>query len=171
MASAQLLTDHDRIREWAEERGARPARVKGTGGKNDPGMIRLDFPGYSGEDSLEPISWSEWFRAFDENNLALLVQERTSRGQKSNFNKLVSRETARARVGSRSDAASAREKGRGRKKAAAPRKRAASARTRKTAGRKTATRSAGRKTAGKSAGRKTASKTARTRRSSTLRKS
>ncbi len=57
-------------------------------------MIRLDFPGYSGEDSLEAISWDDWFQKFDESNLALLVQEKTARGQKSNFtfNKLVSRD-------------------------------------------------------------------------------
>ena len=97
MASAHPITDHDEIREWAEERGANPACVKGTGAKNDTGMIRLDFPGYSGSDSLQSISWDDWFRQFDENNLALLVQDTTSRGQQSNFNKLVKRRTASAR--------------------------------------------------------------------------
>jgi hypothetical protein len=57
-------------------------------------MIRLDFPGYSGGDSLEHIEWDEWFQKFDDNNLALLVQNKTARGERSNFNKLVSRETA-----------------------------------------------------------------------------
>jgi hypothetical protein len=97
MASAEPITDHRRIREWAEERGAKPACVKGTGGKGDTGMIRLDFPGYSGGESLQPISWDDWFKAFDENKLALLVQEETASGQQSNFNKLVSRETASSR--------------------------------------------------------------------------
>jgi len=92
-ASSKVLTDHDEIRRWAEERGARPARVNGTGNGDDVGIIRLDFPGYTGEDSLEEISWDDWFRKFDESNLALIVQDRTARGQKSNFNKLVSRET------------------------------------------------------------------------------
>jgi hypothetical protein len=59
-------------------------------------MIRLDFPGYSGENSLEQIEWDEWLEKFDENGLALLVQDQTARGQKSNFNKLVKRETAEA---------------------------------------------------------------------------
>jgi hypothetical protein len=97
MASAQPLTDHRRIRDWAEARNAKPACVRGTGGKNDTGMIRLDFPGFTGSETLQPISWDEWFRAFDENNLALLVQEETADGTRSNFNKLVSRETADAR--------------------------------------------------------------------------
>lgn len=94
MPSAQPLTDHEDIRQWAGARGATPACVKGTGGAGDPGMIRLDFPGYSGGDSLQPISWEEWFRQFDENDLALLVQEDTAQGEPSNFNKLVRHSSA-----------------------------------------------------------------------------
>lgn len=56
-------------------------------------MIRLDFPGYSGEQSLEPIGWDQWFEKFDEQGLALLHQETTAKGATSNFNKLVSRES------------------------------------------------------------------------------
>lgn len=93
-AESKVTFDHKEIRRWAEERHAKPACVKGTGGEGDIGMIRLDFPGYSGEQSLEHISWNEWFEKFDERNLALLYQETTAGGEKSNFNKIVSRETA-----------------------------------------------------------------------------
>ncbi len=93
MASAHPLIDHDEIRRWAEARRAQPSCVRRTGGKGDPGMIRLDFPGFSGRQSLSSISWKDWFKSFDDNNLALLVQDRTARGQRSNFNKLVSRES------------------------------------------------------------------------------
>jgi hypothetical protein len=93
MASARPTVDHEEIRRWAESRDGKPACVRGTGGKGDVGMLRIDFPGYSGGDSLEEISWDEWFRQFDENNLALLIQDRTSDGELSNFNKLVSRDT------------------------------------------------------------------------------
>jgi len=96
-AAAHALTDHDEIRRWAEERGAHPACVRRTGGKGDIGMIRLDFPGYSGADSLEEISWDQWFEKFDDNNLALLTQDTTARGQRSNFNKLIGRDTAQRR--------------------------------------------------------------------------
>ena len=89
-----MLTNHDEIRQWAEERNASPACVRGTGGGDDVGMIRLDFPGFSGEGSLERIEWDEWFQKFDESSLALLVQETTAGGERSNFNKLVNRETA-----------------------------------------------------------------------------
>jgi hypothetical protein len=96
-SGARTLVDHDEIRRWAEDRNAAPARVRGTGrSADDVGIIRLDFPGYSGGDSLEHINWDEWFEEFDKKKLALLVQDKTARGQKSNFNKLVSRETAMA---------------------------------------------------------------------------
>jgi hypothetical protein len=100
------MIDHDQIREWVEERGGHPASVKSTRGgrgKADPGIIRIDFPGYSGARSLEPIDWDEWFEKFDGSGLALMVQDKTARGQKSNFNKLVKRQSAedKARKGSR----------------------------------------------------------------------
>jgi hypothetical protein len=100
-AATRVLTDHDEIRQWAEERGASPARVKGTGGRGDPGILRLDFPGFTGEETLEPISWDEWLKAFDGNNLALIVQDRTAQGRRSNFNKLVDRKTVEAILQSR----------------------------------------------------------------------
>ena len=100
-AESRALTDHDEIRQWAEERGAHPACVRGTGGGDDVRMIRLDFPGYSGEQSLEGIDWDQWFDKFDESGLALLVQDRTAQGKKSNFNKLLKRETAEHKKSSR----------------------------------------------------------------------
>ena len=91
--AAKATIDHDFIRSWVEERGGKPSHVKGRGGPGDPGILRIDFPGFSGEGTLEAISWDEWFKAFDENNLAFLFQETTSQGQESRFNKLVSRDS------------------------------------------------------------------------------
>ena len=101
-AAARPLTDHDEIRRWAEERNASPACVKGTGGGHDVGMIRLDFPGYGGEESLQEIGWDDWFDKFEERNLALLVQDETAQGKQSNFNKLVSRNSGADRDRGRS---------------------------------------------------------------------
>lgn len=93
---AQFLTrDHETIRKWAEERKAKPSTVASTRSEDDPGLIRLDFPGYSGGDSLEEIGWDDWFQKFDENDLVLLYQETTADGTKSNFNKLISADTAK----------------------------------------------------------------------------
>jgi hypothetical protein len=89
---SKTTTDHEEIRNWADERGGKPAHVKGTGTAEDPGILRIDFPGYSGEGKLEAISWEKFFEKFDEQGLAFAYQEKTAAGKKSNFNKLVSRE-------------------------------------------------------------------------------
>jgi hypothetical protein len=88
MSAAKTTTDHDVIRGWAEERGGHPARVRTTGDDEDVGIIRIDFPGFSGEGTLEEISWDEFFEKFEEKQLAFLYQDESE----SRFNKLVGRE-------------------------------------------------------------------------------
>jgi len=94
---ATATTDHETIRKWVEARGGSPARVKSTGRDGDPGILRIDFPGYSGQQTLEGIGWNEFFSWFDKNDLAFIYQERTRRGQPSRFSKIVSRETVETR--------------------------------------------------------------------------
>jgi hypothetical protein len=93
----RVLSDHDEIRKWADSRGAKPSCVKGTESNDGSCLLRLDFPGFSGEDSLEAIPWDQWFRVFDNRHLALIVEDRMADGKPSNFNKLVSRETAESK--------------------------------------------------------------------------
>jgi hypothetical protein len=90
---AKTTTDHEEIRRWVEERGGKPACVKGTGSKGNPGMLRIDYPGYSGEETLQEISWDEFFEAFEANRLAFLYQEETRSGAESRFSKLISRDS------------------------------------------------------------------------------
>ncbi|MFC7157359.1 hypothetical protein ACFQPA_18175 [Halomarina halobia] len=87
-------TDHETIREWAEERDVHPASVEGTGEDGDPGVLRFDFEEGSngGDDSLERISWDEFFEKFEGNDLAMLYQETTNEGETSRFFKFVDRE-------------------------------------------------------------------------------
>src|SRR5262245_17947638 len=88
---AKTTTDHNQIQKWVEERGGSPAKVKGTESR-DSALLRIDYPGYSGEDTLEPIGWGEFFEIFDDNDLAFLYQERTADGGLSRFSKFVDRE-------------------------------------------------------------------------------
>jgi hypothetical protein len=83
---SKTTTDHNEIREWAEYRGGKPARVKGTGNDDDPGILRIEFPGYGEDENLETISWDEFFKKFDESGLAFLC------GGESRFFKFVDRE-------------------------------------------------------------------------------
>jgi hypothetical protein len=91
MAKTKTTTDHEEIRRWAEERGGRPAEVESTERDGEPGILRIDFPGYSGAGSLKEISWDDWFEKFDEENLAFLYQEQVKSGDESRFFKLVNR--------------------------------------------------------------------------------
>ena len=93
-AESNVTIDHDEIRSWVEERGGRPARVKDTGKGKAGGLLRIDYPGFSGEDTLEQITWDEFFAAFEENDLAFLYQDETKAGKESRFSKLIAREAS-----------------------------------------------------------------------------
>lgn len=91
---SKVTTDHEVIRKWVEERDGSPARVKATGSDDDPGLLHIDFPGYRGKESLEPISWDDFFAKFEEKHLAFLYQDQMRSGQPTRFFKLVKREAA-----------------------------------------------------------------------------
>ncbi|RPI23994.1 MAG: hypothetical protein EHM70_21810 [Chloroflexota bacterium] len=89
---SKVTTDHKTIQKWVEERDGFPATIKSTSGKDDPGLLRIDFEGYSGKESLERISWEEFFEKFEEKKLAFLYQDETKSGETSRFSKFVSRD-------------------------------------------------------------------------------
>jgi len=87
---SKTTTNHSEIQKWAEEREGKPSIVKNTG-KNGGGLLRINFPGYA-EDNLEDISWDEFFKIFDENELEFLYQENTRDGSTSRFNKFKNKD-------------------------------------------------------------------------------
>lgn len=92
MAESKTTTNHEEIRRWVEERGGHPARVKETE------VLRIDYPGFSGEESLEEISWEKFFDAFEKNGLAFLYQDKLESGETSRFSKLIDRNSAEAKA-------------------------------------------------------------------------
>ncbi|HZH29076.1 MAG TPA: hypothetical protein VEY95_18025 [Azospirillaceae bacterium] len=85
---AEKTTDHDTIRRWAESRGGRPASVRGSHGDDDGGILRIDFG--DPDPNLDEISWEQFFKTFEERQLAFLYQDEID-GKKSRFFKLVRR--------------------------------------------------------------------------------
>ncbi len=81
--------DHDEIREWVDAHDGVPSTVRDTEEGDDAGVLRIDFPGGSGEDELEHISWDDWFEKFDEQGLTFLYQAQKADGGDSTFMKLV----------------------------------------------------------------------------------
>lgn len=120
MALSNTTQDHDKIRKWAEARGAQPAEVRGTHKGNQTGILRFCFPNARNrnDENLQEISWDEFFEKFDDNGLELIYQEKTAGGARSNFNKLIYPEEEHAsshgkRSSSRTSATSSRSAGSG----------------------------------------------------------
>lgn len=82
-----VTRNHDVIRHWASNRDAKPATVPGTEHGDHLGVLRLDFPGYGGDD-LREVSWDDWLDTFDKRGLDFVYQEQTADGRLSNFFKL-----------------------------------------------------------------------------------
>ncbi len=92
MSEAKTTINHKEIQKWVEARGGYPARVKRAARRGDQGILRIDYPGFRGEEALEHISWPEWFDMFDDHDLAFVYQDRVRTGATSRFSKLVARE-------------------------------------------------------------------------------
>ncbi|MFC9897937.1 hypothetical protein ACFVMC_29960 [Nocardia sp. NPDC127579] len=83
----RVTRDHEVIRRWAEQRGARPATTPFSETNGRLGNLRFDFPGYGGA-ILQPVEWERWFDTFDARHFRFLYQERRPDGSRSNFNRL-----------------------------------------------------------------------------------
>ena len=90
---AEVTTDHETIRKWAERKGGKPAAVERTHTDDDVGIIRIMFPDApnSKHDALTEITWDEFFEEFEKRQLALLYEK------DSLFSKIVGRDTAERR--------------------------------------------------------------------------
>lgn len=72
--SFRTTTDHQEIRRWAEEHGGSPAQMKGSSGgedENAPGSLRLHFPHSPTNESLEDLTWEQFFDKFDRGGFEL----------------------------------------------------------------------------------------------------
>ncbi len=98
MALSKTTQDHDEIRKWAEARGAVPADVASTESEDQTGILRFEFPKAknANDSKLQEVSWDDFFEKFDRSGLALVYQDVTADGEKSNFNKLVYPEDKKA---------------------------------------------------------------------------
>ena len=87
---SKTTTDHETIKQWIQGRGGKPAIVKGTQYKGSgAGLLRIDFG--DNNDSLQDISWKDFFNTFEQKKLAFIYQERTGDGEESRFFKFVER--------------------------------------------------------------------------------
>ena len=90
---AEVTTNHETIRKWADKKGGKPAAVTRTHQGGDVGIVRIMFPKapQSEHQALTEISWDEFFKEFEKRKLALLYEE------DSLFSKIVGRDTVERR--------------------------------------------------------------------------
>jgi hemerythrin superfamily protein len=87
MPGIKATIRHETIVQWAQQRAGKPAHIQQTRRGDDPGILRIAFPGFGGRHALAELAWGEFLEWFDRNELALLYQD----DEDSRFNKLVSR--------------------------------------------------------------------------------
>lgn len=85
MSDSFVTQDHEEIRQWIEQRGGHPATVTAFKDSDGPGVLRVSFP----EPGLQRISWTDFFKKLDDENLALVCQEETADGDTSRFCRFV----------------------------------------------------------------------------------
>ena len=101
MAETVTLTDHDQIRDLAVARMGFPAVVDVSPAGGTQPMLRIVFDQHADEDTDQPerpvnaggyelVEWDEWFRLFDEQELALVVSQDVP-GLRENFHEIVRR--------------------------------------------------------------------------------
>ena len=93
MSSARTTTSHDEIRKWVEQRGGHPAVVSATESRTgNGGLLRIDYdePGGNNDSRLHRMTWDEFFKIFDRNNLAFRFDPESD----GRFSRFVEKESA-----------------------------------------------------------------------------
>lgn len=93
MSTAKTTKDHEEIRKWVEKRGGHPAVVAATANGDDAGgLLRIDYdaPAGNNDDRLHRITWNEFFKILDRNDLVFVHNPAVD----SCFSKIVATEAA-----------------------------------------------------------------------------
>ena len=101
MAETITLTDHEAIRDWAAARMGSPAIVDVSAEPGTQPLLRIVFGQQAYMDLDQPerppnaggyelVEWDEWFRLFDEHQLALVVAEEVP-GSRESFHEIIRR--------------------------------------------------------------------------------
>lgn len=100
--ATKTLVDHQEIRDWTAARAGIPAIVDISPAGGTQPMLRLVFGQSAYQDRDQPerppnaggvelVEWDEWLALFEENGLALVVNEETP-GVRESYYELVRRE-------------------------------------------------------------------------------
>lgn len=89
----KTTTNHEEIRQWAADRGGRPARIHNTfGSTQDSCVLQIDFLYDKYDDDVKEVTWDEFFELFDREQMVLVYQTETEGGKLSRFGRVVKKE-------------------------------------------------------------------------------
>lgn len=102
MAETVTLTEHEAIRDWAAARAGAPAIVDVSPASGTQPMLRLVFDQRAYQDfdqaerpvnagGVELVEWDDWFKLFEESELALVVSKEVP-GQRDSFHEFIRRD-------------------------------------------------------------------------------
>lgn len=100
MANTTMLTEHEAIRDWAAARAGQPAlRDPAPGMAHSEPVLCFVFGQHAYQDTdqgwdelggVEIIEWEDWFRLFEERQLAIVVEQDVP-GRRDEFHEFVRR--------------------------------------------------------------------------------
>jgi hypothetical protein len=101
MPETVTLTDHQAIRDWAAARAGYPAIIDVSPEGGTQPMLSIVFGQEAYEDFDQPgrppnaggyelVEWDEWFRLFDKEKLAMVVEE-DQPGKREQFHEIIRR--------------------------------------------------------------------------------
>jgi len=79
--AGDIITDREIIERWITENNGKPALIHNTNGSAQKVGLRIDFPGIHDEELLseawssERVSWDEFFKIFEEQKMAFIIDE------------------------------------------------------------------------------------------------
>lgn len=94
----KVTTNHEEIKSWITTHDGKPDLIQTPGVGNSEEGLRIDFPGKEDEEYFnentksEDISWNEFFKRFEEWNLAFMYEEKTRGKNLSNAYRFIKRD-------------------------------------------------------------------------------
>ncbi|RPI82030.1 MAG: hypothetical protein EHM41_19370 [Chloroflexi bacterium] len=76
-----VTIDHHQIKKWVHERSGWPAmKASRFTVRESDKVLSIGFTGCENDELLIPISWEEFFKKFDEQNLAFMYEDQDASG-------------------------------------------------------------------------------------------
>ncbi|QQG43859.1 MAG: hypothetical protein HYW86_03200 [Candidatus Roizmanbacteria bacterium] len=85
----RITRNHKEIKNWVQDRNGIPTVIKDEEIINEEDRLSFDFLNNGRNDRLEKITWTDFFRKFDSECLALVYEDKIFKGEESHRFKFI----------------------------------------------------------------------------------